>query len=230
MKQMIITVGLVLVGAVLLTGCQSTCCVEAAKTVDLNYENAWFYNEDGTFNEERGKDAILALMEYHGYPVYSNIREELWVSDYGTGKFTAVGLAARMWVNNVDDGYMNMDLYLLPNQMLPEHWHLEGTQDGVNVPAKREGWLIRHGASYVVGEGEDNLTVSIPKSHNNGAVTVKHQVLCKAGDYAMLNRPLAHHWQKAGPQGAIINETANVHCNEGVRHLDQGINDHFLGN
>jgi D-lyxose ketol-isomerase len=134
-----------------------------------------------------------------------------------------------MWVNNVEDKYMNMDLYLLPNQMLPEHWHLEGTQDGVNVPAKREGWLIRYGSSYVVGEGEDNLTVFVPESHNNGTVTVKHQILCEAGDYATLNRPLAHHWQKAGPEGAIINETANGHCNEGVRHLDPCINNHFIG-
>ncbi len=40
---------------------------------------------------------------------------------------------------------------------------------------------------------------------------------------------MAHHWQMAGPEGAIINETANCHCNPGVRHLDKGINDHFLG-
>jgi len=197
--------------------------------INLNYKNEHFYEADGTFDEGKAKDAIIALMKYHGYPVYPGMREDLWVSDYGTGKFVEVGLAARMWVNNVEDRYMNMDLFLLPNQMLPEHWHLEGVQDGVKVPPKREGWLIRYGSSYVVGEGEDNLTVTVPKSHDNGNVTVKHQILCKAGDYATLNRPLAHHWQLAGPKGAIINETANCHCNEGVRHLDKGINDHFLG-
>jgi D-lyxose ketol-isomerase len=195
----------------------------------IQFENAYFYDENGAFDEEKGKDAIIALMEYHGYPVYPDMRESLWVSDYGTGHYTEVGLAARMWVNHVEHQYMNMDLYLLPNQMIPEHWHLGGVQDGVAVPDKCEGWLVRHGSSYVMGEGEDNMTITVPASHNNGEVTVKHQLLCVEGDYAKLNRPLAHHWQKAGPEGAILNETANCHCDAGVRHLDQGINDNFLG-
>ncbi len=233
MKRALVAVSLGVLCAMFVSGCR-TCgerCarVTCRKDVNVDFENEHFYDADGNFNEEKAKDAIISLMQYHGYPVYPNMKKELWVSDYGTGKFAEVGLAARMWVNNVHHKYMNMDLFLLPNQMLPEHWHLEGEQDGVKVPAKCEGWLIRYGSSYVVGEGEDNLTVTVPQSHDGGNVTVKHQILCKAGDYATLNRPLAHHWQLAGPEGAIINETANCHCNPGVRHLDTDINDHFLG-
>jgi len=173
-------------------------------------------------------------MKYHGYPEYETMRDNLWVSDYGTGKFTEVGLAARMWRNNVEDKYMLMDLFMLPNQMLPEHWHLAGVEKGdngqdVEVPAKLEGWLVRYGSSHIMGEGPNNMTFEVPQSHNGGKVTVFHDTFCKAGEFAELNRAGAHHWQMAGPEGAIITETANCHCGPGVRHLDGGINDHFLG-
>ena len=175
---------------------------------------------------EKAKDAIIALMKHHGYPVYPELRNQLWISDYGTGEFTKVGLAAHMWVNNERDRYMLMDFFLLPGQMLPEHWHLAYD----DLPAKREGWLVRYGSSHIVGEGNPNLhsDVVIPKCHANGQVTVQHEVFAKAGEFVSLNRVGAHHWQLAGPTGAIITEVANVHSNKGVRHLDPAINRNFL--
>lgn len=208
-----------LVGALLAAGCE--------QKPSIRFDNASFYGPDGEFNEEKAKDAYIALMTYHGYPVYKNMREEIWVSDYGTGRFAELGLGARMWVNNETDRYMLMDIYLLPNQMLPEHWHLKGETN----PAKMEGWLIRHGLSHVVGEGEPNLgkEVVIPKCHMDGTATTEHATVCGPGDFAPLNRVGARHWQFAGPEGAIITEVANVHTNEAVRHSDQACNDHFLG-
>jgi len=210
---------LCLVGALLAAGCQ--------EKPSIRFDNAFFYDADGTFNQEKAKDAYIALMTYHGYPVYKNMREELWVSDYGTGQFAKLGLGARMWKNNEQDRYMLMDIYLLPNQMLPEHWHLETDKN----PAKLEGWLIRYGLSHVVGEGEPNLSkeVVVPKCHMNGTVTTEHEVICGPGDFAPLNRAGARHWQFAGPEGAIITEVANVHDDRGVRHSDKACNDHFLG-
>lgn len=192
----------------------------------ITWDNAAFY-KDGTFDAERAKDAVVALMRYHGYPVHPGMREQLWVSDYGTGRFTEVGLAARMWVNNAQDRYMLMDLFLLPGQMLPEHWHVAGATD----PAKREGWLVRHGLSHIVGEGDANLgpTVVVPRSHDGGRVTVRHEVVARAGDFVPLARVESHHWQLAGPEGAIITEVANVHANDGVRHLDPAIDRQFRG-
>ena len=193
----------------------------------VHFDNAYFYDQDGKFVEDRGKDAIIALMRYHGYPVYPAMRENLWVSDYGTGQFTKLGLAARLWKNNEDHRYMLMDLFLMPDQMLPEHWHLASAKN----PVKMEGWLIRYGLSHVVGEGEANLgkDVVVPACHNGGKVTVEHEVVAGPGDFVPLNREEAHHWQLAGPEGAIITEVANVHTDSGVRHLDAAINKNFLG-
>ena len=191
------------------------------------FNNADFYGADGKFNLDAAKEGYITLMKYHGYPVYKGMKEQLWTTDYGTGQITKIGLAARMWVNNEPHRYMLMDLFLLPNQMLPEHWHIESDKN----PAKLEGWLIRHGLSHVVGEGEANLgkEVVIPQCHMNGTATVEHEVICGPGDFVALNRATARHWQYAGPEGAIITEVANVHTDKAVRHSDQAINDNFLG-
>ena len=160
--------------------------------------------------------------------MFPGFRDGLWVSDYGRGEYTKVGLAAYIFINNVEDRYMLMDIFLLPGQMLPEHWHLEG---GGN-PAKLEGWLVRHGKSYIVGIGDDNLAdfpqIKIPECHMGGTVTTKHVAEGKPGDFNMLVQVETRHWQFAGPEGAIITEVANVHTNSAVRHSDKAINDQFL--
>jgi len=192
----------------------------------IKFKNESFYDADGKFDVEAATNAVITLMKYHGYPVYKEMRENLWVSDYNTGQFTKLGLAARMWVNNEEHRYMLMDIYLLPGQMLPEHWHLPSEKN----PAKLEGWLVRHGLSHIVGEGEPNLSpqIVIPKCHMNGTVTVKHEVIAGPGDFVPLNRAEARHWQFAGPEGAIITEVANVHTASAVRHSDKALNDYFL--
>jgi D-lyxose ketol-isomerase len=113
---------------------------------------------------------------------------------------------------------MLMDLYLLPNQMLPEHYHLATDKN----PAKMEGWLVRHGLSYVYGEGEATkpMKAIVPKCHMNGTVTVEHEVVLGPGEFAQLDRATARHWQFGGPEGAIITEVASVHDDNGVRHSD----------
>jgi D-lyxose ketol-isomerase len=58
---------------------------------------------------------------------------------------------------------------------------------------------------------------------------VKHEVIARPGDFVPLNRATAHHWQLAGPEGAIISEVANGHENDMVRHLDKVMNENFLG-
>ena len=192
----------------------------------IAFDNASFYDADGKFKEDVAKEAYISLMQYHGYPVYKGMKDELWLTDYRVGQLTKLGLAARMWMNNVKDRYMLMDIYLLPNQMLPEHWHLEGEGN----PAKLEGWLVRHGLSHIVGEGKPNLSkeVVIPKCHMNGKTTTEHEVIAGPGVFVPLNRVTARHWQFAGPEGAIITEVANVHTNSAVRHSDKVLNDNFL--
>ena len=215
----------------MMSGC--TCpmkghCTKAVGQMKIiAFDNASFYGKDGKFDVEKGKDAVLALAAYHGYPVFPGMREKLWVSDYGTGQFMKLGLAAYMFKNNEEDRYMLMDLFLMPGQMLPEHWHIDSEKN----PAKREGWLVRWGLSHIVGEGEANLGpgVVVPACHMNGSVTVKHEVVAGPGTFVPLARVTSRHWQLAGPEGAIITEVANVHTDSAVRHSDQAINDNFLG-
>ncbi len=193
----------------------------------ISFKNEQFYTSDGSFDVEKGKDAVLALCKYHRYPVFPEMKEKLWVSDYGVGQFTKVGLAACMFINNEKDRYMMMDLFLLPNQMLPEHWHLEGEKN----PAKMEGWLVRWGLSHIVGIGEPNLgpDVVVPQCHNKGEVTTHHEVVAKPGMFVPLAEVKSRHWQFGGPEGAIVTEVANVHTDAAVRHTDPVMNKYFLG-
>jgi D-lyxose ketol-isomerase len=193
----------------------------------LQFNNADFYGSDGKFDLEKGKDAVLKLCQHHGYPVFPAMREKLWVSDYGIGQFTTLGLAACIFVNNVEDRYMLMDVFLLPGQMLPEHWHVEGEGN----PAKSEGWLIRWGLSHVVGIGEPNLgkDIVIPKCHCGGKVSVEHDTVATPGTFVPLAKVGSRHWQLAGPEGVILSEVANVHTNSAVRHSDPVLNKNFLG-
>jgi len=181
---------------------------------------------DGNFDVEKAKDAIESLCKYHGYPLFPGFRDGLWVSDYGCNQFTKVGLAAYMFVNDAEDRYMLMDIFLLPNQMLPEHWHVEGEGN----PAKLEGWLVRWGVSHIVGVGEPNLSsnVVVPQLHWDGKVTTKHESIATPGTFVKLAQVESRHWQFAGPEGAIITEVANVHTNSAVRHSDPKLNEYFL--
>lgn len=205
------------------------CPKKKGKREPLVFKNEDFY-VDGKFDEEKAKDAIIQLCRYFHYPIFPNMRENLWVSDYGTGKFTELGLACIGFVNNTEsplgETFMLQDLYLLPNQMLPEHWHIQG-----KLPIKNEGWFIRNGQSLIVGIGEDNLPadIQIPKCHMNGTVETRHSVLATPGTYVQLAKVESKHWQMAGPEGCILSEVANLHENEAVRHNDPAINDNFLG-
>lgn len=193
----------------------------------LSVTSAQLNDAGGKFDVEKGKDAVLALCKHHGYPIFPGLRDNLWVSDYGTGQFAELGLAAYMIVNNVEDRYMMMDIFLLPGQMLPEHWHIEGEGN----PAKREGWFVRWGASHIVGIGEPNLPdeIVIPKCHCDGTVETKHDTLATPGTFVPLAKVGSKHWQYGGPEGAILTEVANVHTNSAVRHADKKLNDFFLG-
>jgi len=222
-REMLVAAAGVAGAALVTSGCAGADDRDKKK---ITFENSQFYGGDGKFKEDAAKDAIIALMKYHGYPVFDGIKEKLWVSDYGKGQFTKFGLAAVMFKNNEQDRYMLMDIYLLPGQMLPEHWHVKTEKN----PAKLEGWLVRHGQSHIVGIGDDNLSkdVVIPACHNGGKTETRYEVLAKPGDFVPLAQVESKHWQWGGPEGAIITEVANVHDNAGVRHTDKEANDFFL--
>jgi len=193
---------------------------EKVEKPDINFDNSFFYNPDGSFNVEKGKDAYISLMKYHGYPIFDGMREKLWVSDYGLGKFTELGLGAYGFINDIKGGYLGQDMFLLPNQMLPEHYHLKTEK----AAPKMEGWHVRNGLSYTYGEGEKNISshIKIPE-FEVAYVSVYHEVALGPGQTAVLNRETSRHWQFGGPEGAIISEYGTYHDNEAVRHSDPNI-------
>jgi D-lyxose ketol-isomerase len=192
----------------------------------LSFDNRQFYAADGSFRLDQAKKAVMRLCQHHGYPVFPGFQDGLWVSDYGVGQFAKMGLAAYIFVNSVEDQYMMLDLFLLPGQMLPEHWHVAAEGN----PPKREGWLVRWGTSHIVGIGQPNLSqdVVVPKCHWGGKVTVEHQVVAKPGTFVPLAEVESRHWQYGGPQGAIVTEVATIHTGSGVRHTDPVLNEYFL--
>ena len=198
-------------------GCGGRRCRRKAA---MTFKNSSFY-KNGKFDPEAGKDAYIAVMKYHRYPVFKGLREKLWVSDYGIGEFTRLGLGACIFINREEkergDRYMLMDLYLLPNQMLPEHYHLATKK----ARPKLESWFVRHGMAYIIGEGDETPGIKkrMPESQRASA-TVFHATKAGPGDLVSLNRPTARHSQIAGPQGCIESEVANFHDNDGVRHTN----------
>jgi D-lyxose ketol-isomerase len=206
--------------SVLFFACSQQQVTEKAEKPNIHFENEFFYNSDGSFNVERGKDAYIALMKYHGYPIFDGLREGLWVSDYGLGKFTELGLGAYGFINDEKGGYLGQDMYLLPNQMLPEHYHIETSK----AKPKMEGWHVRYGLSYTYGEGDSTLSshIKIP-DFEKAYVSVYHETPLAVGQTAVLNRETARHWQFGGPEGAIISEYGSYHDNDAVRHSDPNI-------
>jgi D-lyxose ketol-isomerase len=208
--------------SVIFFACSQQQVTEKAEKPNIHFENEFFYNSDGSFNVERGRDAYIALMKYHGYPIFDGLREGLWVSDYGLGKFTELGLGAYGFINQSEDkgGYLGQDMYLLPNQMLPEHYHLQTPK----AKPKMEGWHVRYGLSYTYGEGDSTLSshIKIP-DFEKAYVSVYHETPLAVGQTAVLNRETARHWQFGGPEGAIISEYGSYHDNDAVRHSDPNI-------
>ncbi|MFH1921533.1 MAG: hypothetical protein ABIP48_16840 [Planctomycetota bacterium] len=186
----------------------------------VHFQNEAFYDREGKFLPEKGNEAVRTLLEHHGYPVFDGLMEGLWVSDYGLGRFAELGLAAYIFMNQEEANYLQLDIYLLPNQMVPEHYHLKTEKCG----PKMEGWLCRHGRAYAYGEGprKENLNAKIPAFERQW-VTVFNETVLDPGHCAHVNRATARHWLFAGPEGAVLTEVGTFHDNDGVRHTDPNI-------
>ena len=175
--------------------------------------NADFYQADGTFDAQKAKAAYYALMEFHNYPIPEFLKgDDFWTLDFGLGQFAEAGMAGVFWINNEEDDYMGHEIFLLPGQMIPEHWH-EPTE---TARAKVEAWHLRHGSVTLVGEGEATPGFEIPPSHRDIAVARNAYVL-KPGETRPLAAPLQTHWMVAGPEGAIVSEYACAHDMKGLR-------------
>jgi hypothetical protein len=186
------------------------------------FANGDFYDAAGKFNQEAAKKAYLALCRWFGYPANENFRKNLSVTDFALGRFTEVGLGCCVWVDDKKGNYCTLEIVLLPNQMIPEHWHVALEAEG--VPAKMESWLVRYGATFTYGEGEPakSLAVKIPEKEK-AFVTVRHETPLRPGEVTGISHPLEKHWQQAGPEGAIITEISTYHAGAAVKFTDPAI-------
>jgi len=186
------------------------------------YDNAHFYNADGSFNEAAAKEAYAELFRFHRYTLADVVNDErFWVMDFGLGDFANVGMGGIFWLNDKEHGYFGHEIYLLPFQMIPEHAHVEAE----GKPAKHEYWQVRNGSIYNFGEGgskDDKLPVELPKSQlDANAITAFKCVELKPspgpGGEAGLNRIGAFHFMMGGPQGTIVTEYATYHSGDGLK-------------
>jgi len=183
--------------------------------------NADFY-KDGKFNEQAAKDTYLAMLRRFGYPISDQLVKNLFVTDFAVGRFLEVGLGTIIWISEKDANYTTLDIFLLPGQMIPEHWHV--ALEGEKVPAKLESWLVRWGTSYIYGEGEPTAKpANKPHASEAKFITVWHEKVCKPGDTAGIRKPLEKHWQQAGPEGVIVSEVSTYHTGTAVRFTNPSI-------
>jgi len=185
----------------------------------LKFSNADFYDSDGTFNVDAAKDAYLVMLKAAGYPMPKDLRENMFAKDWGLGQFTEIGLGGIFWINDKKYNYTSLEMYLLPNQMIPEHWHVGDPAAGIGV--KMESWHVRWGKTYTYGEGKPTAkrSVKVPKSQAKH-VTALNETPLEVGQVTGLTKPLEKHWQQAGPQGCILTEPSNYHSDELMRYTN----------
>lgn len=199
-------------------------------------ENALFYGEDGAFKAGAAKQAYYDLMRAFQYPIPATLMtDQFWVCDFLQRDFATVGMGGIFWLNvhgvygesgageyagefkGQRFGYLGHDIYLLPGQMLPEHRHVGGP-DGHGP--KMEGWHVRHGSVEFFGEykgaGDETLISDMPAAarpfgYGEAWFRSRYVVRRTAGQTYTLDNPESWHFQRAGPNGAIVTEYATYH-------------------
>jgi len=212
MKTMHAKLVLSALALVLVAGCASSGAGRFARM-----DNQQFYDAAGKFDVEAAKRVYLDFLKRRGYPVDDNIAGKVFVSDFGLGRFTEVGLGVIIWCGDEKYGYTGLDIFLLPGQVIPEHWHVRVG----DIPEKMESWLVRHGEVYACVEGPDTPNRRARLSSADAAhFAVKNERTLRVGDVAGITRPMEKHWMQAGPQGAIVSEFSTFHTGEAVRFTD----------
>lgn len=194
----------------------NTAHAEEKKAIAMKkYSNEDFYKADGTFDVEAAKKAYYEMMWFYNYPIPPRLKtDEFWTLDFGLGKFTEIGMAGILWVNNKEHNYFGHEIYLLPGQNIPEHKHVE-TADAAY---KLEGWHVRHGYITIFGEGDPMPGVEdrLPPSHKECAKSRTFKKVMP-GEVGMLGGPGQWHFMQAGPEGAIVTEYATYHDGTALR-------------
>lgn len=185
------------------------------------YPNSHFYNRDGSLNQKVAKEAYAELFRYHNYSIAESVlnnAKDFWIADFALGDFSNVGMAGIFFINEKEHGYFGHEIYLLPGQMIPEHYHLPAE----DKPAKHEMWQVRHGSIHTMAQG-DTLAdlpkgLKLPESQlKDNAITCFKAKSLGVGDQDILVQLEQPHFMIAGSQGAIVTEYASYHSGDGLR-------------
>ena len=209
-EAMGIAAGATVAGSALLSGCaENNKRNKMGKAKHQQYKNEDFYKADGSFDTPKAKQAYYEMMEYFNYPIPERLRsEEFWAVDFGLGRFTEVGMAGILWINEQEDNYMGHEIFLLPGQRIPEHGH---NKTDIAI-AKREGWMPRYGMIHIYGEGvpTPGADADIPEAEKRYWIAKTKKTLMP-GEVGKLEVPETMHWMYAGDEGAIVTEFATFH-------------------
>jgi D-lyxose ketol-isomerase len=215
MKNMHVKLGLAALALVVVAGCASR---GTGKFAQL--DNRQCYDADGKFNQAAAKRVYLDFLKKSGYPVNATIAKKLFVTDFGLGRFTEAGLGGIVWWGDEKYNFSGLDAFLLPGQIIPEHWHVKTG----NISEKMEAWLVRYGEVYTYAEGVPTPKMQArPAAADAAHITVKSERILGVGDIAGISRPLEKHWMQAGPQGAVFTEFSTFHTGEAVKFTDPKI-------
>lgn len=184
-------------------------------TYQKKFTNADFY-KDGKFDQEAAKKAFLDMFEFYDVPFTALMEKDIWFTDFGLGDFENTGMGGIFWINDAEHGYFAHSIYLLPGQMIPEHAHVK-----TSFPAKHESWMVNHGWVYNFSEVGDETPnpPAVPAGH--GPIKSKNFVVQQVGDVLRLKEPETYHFMMAGPEGAIVEEWACYHDNDGLRFTNK---------
>lgn len=183
----------------------------------VKHPNEYFY-KDGVYNDEAARAAYRELFRFHNYAIGESVLNSkgFWTLEFGLGDFSNVGMAGIFFVNYKEHGYFGHDIYLLPGQMIAEHYHVAAE----DKPAKHETWHVRNGQIWTFAKGgsADDLPegVVLPKSQDGNITCFRGKKLL-VGDIDELANLEEPHFMIAGPQGAIVTEYASFHAGTGLK-------------
>jgi hypothetical protein len=213
----------------LMTGCVTSTCKECPFSQNASAKS--IYYKDGKFDAAKAKLAYFAMMKRFNVPVFEAFEKDegyFWPLDFHKGDFESYGMAGVFYSNvkfTGNYGYLGHDIFLLPNQSIPEHRHLVTKDEkGVIIPAKEESWIVRHGTVYGFSEiGEPNLDKFPEVKAKLSRVQIPYlkslhvEKWVADGRAHVMPKAESWHFMMAGPDGAVVSEFATYHDMAGLR-------------
>lgn len=192
------------------SACEQSNCKEMKK-YQKKYTNADFY-KDGVLQQDVVKAAYQDIMAFYGVPWTETLEKDFWAVDFGLGDMEHVGMGGIFWYNDPVHGYFGHEIYLLPGQMIPEHWHVK-----TEYPAKHESWKVNHGWAYNFGIGHATPNSPALPESQKGFIQTKNFVVQHVDEVLSLKEKESPHFLMAGDEGAIITEYGTYHDGAGLR-------------